>query len=207
MDTRFKPTNTLYRLTMAEDGGTVPFTCGYCGRDGVGWLTSHYGPEGTADRVRFILCTVCGQGTVIDTERRQYPGLRFGENILGLPEDVRAIYEETRDCFSVNAWTAAEQLCRKLLMHIACEKGGTPGKKFKDYVEYLITTGYITPNMKAWVDRIREYANENVHRLDPVPVERAKDTFAFTAQLLKLVYEMDHRINEYDKNKPVKGDV
>ena len=40
--------------------------------------------------------------------------------------EVKALYEEARDCIKVNAYTATILCCRKLLMNIAVVQGAEP---------------------------------------------------------------------------------
>jgi len=51
--------------------------------------------------------------------------------------DVASLHAEARSCVTVNAFTSAVLTCRKLLMHLAVEKGAPEGKSFLEYVEYL----------------------------------------------------------------------
>jgi hypothetical protein len=70
------------------------------------------------------------------------PGPRPGSNLRGLPEDVARAYGEARDAASVNAWTATEMMCRKILMHVAVDKGAKPGEIFAHYIGHLAAEGY-----------------------------------------------------------------
>jgi hypothetical protein len=134
---------------------------------------------------------------MVENQAELAPAALIGENIDGLPGDVRAAYEEARKTAGVAAYTSSELMCRKILMHIAVDKGADEGKTFVAYLDFLKSTGYVTPPMAPWVDLIRSHGNESTHRLQPASRERAMNTLAFTAQLLKLVYEMDHRAQQF----------
>ena len=82
-------------------------------------------------------------------------------------------------------------------MHVAADKGAKEGENFTHYIDYLEKENYITPNMKSWVDLIRTNANESTHKLAPPDKERAESTLLFTAELLRLVYEMEHYVSKY----------
>ena len=58
------------------------------------------------------------------------------------------------------------------------------------YLNHLESGGFITASMKPWVDRIWSHANETTHALPEPTAERARSTLEFTAQLLRIVYEM-----------------
>lgn len=127
------------------------------------------------------------------------PGAMYGPSIDGLPVDVAAAYLEARRCMSVDAFTAVETLCRKILMHVAVEKGAAEGATFASYIDHLETAGFVTPPMKEWVKLIKDHGNESNHRLPTPTRERAEGTIQFTAQLLRSVYEMDHLAKKFGK--------
>jgi len=141
----------------------------------------------------------CGRGTVRGPAEASYPGPLFGPTIEGLPVAVQSAYSEARNCLSVNAHTAAEMVCRKILMHIAADKGADEGKSFAYYIDFLQAQGYITPPMKDWVVLIKEHGNKANHRLDAPDKEQAEGTLQFTAQLLRSVYEMGHIAGRFAK--------
>ena len=93
---------------------------------------------------------------------------------------------------SVSAYTAAELMCRKILMHVAVDKGAKAGLHFVTYIKYLEDQGYSTPPMKKWVELIKNHGNEATHEIAETDVERAEGTIMFTAELLRLTYEMEY---------------
>ncbi|MBI2419438.1 MAG: DUF4145 domain-containing protein [Ignavibacteriales bacterium] len=97
-------------------------------------------------------------------------------------------------CFSINAFTAAVLICRKLLMHIAVTLGADEGKQFIFYVEFLEKMGYIPPGGKGWVDYIRKKGNEATHEIVMMTKDEAGDLIAFSEMLLKIIYEFPSRI-------------
>ena len=98
---------------------------------------------------------------------------------------------------SVNAYTASELICRKILMHVAVDKGAEEGKGFESYIDHLQAKGYVTPPMKEWVDTIRKHGNSSTHQLEQPSKSRAESTIMFTAELLRLIYEMDSMAKNY----------
>ncbi len=97
----------------------------------------------------------------------------------------------------VGAFTATELLCRKILMHVAADKGANPGEPFAAYLDFLEKAGYVTPPMKGWVDLIRRHGNLAAHELPAPDQQRAESTLMFTAELLRLVYEMEYMAKRY----------
>jgi DNA-directed RNA polymerase subunit RPC12/RpoP len=138
---------------------TKVYKCGYCGKE----VASNQGYRSFANNgyiseaVEYIyICHNCNSPTYFNDSEEQTPGYKYGDKIQYLPEDVSLIYDEAGSCFSVNAYTSAVLCCRKLLMNVACEKGAPKNKKFEEYVDYLNDNGYIPPDGRAWVDKIRK---------------------------------------------------
>jgi hypothetical protein len=184
------------------DGSTATswetFVCGHCGTKVAGAVAAIYSYklENIQRRIKWLLCTNCGEGSSM-TDDKLYPGAVFGPAIEGLPDDVKDAYQEARNCLSVNAFTACDLICRKILMHVGVEKGAEEGKTFAFYIDHLESQGYITPPMKRWVDIIRQHGNKATHKLEPSDRTRAEGTLMFTAEMLRLIYEMDHLANQY----------
>jgi len=89
-------------------------------------------------------------------------------------------------------------------MHIAVDKGDVEGRNFAEYLNFLESNGYITPVMKPWVDVIRKNGNVATHEIPPADSARAMGTLAFTAQLLKIIYEMDYKVAQFLPPPPAK---
>ena len=166
------------------------YVCGYCGTT----VTSADGYVEQQQNLRIWICP-CGCPTFFDNRGRQYPGYPFGNTISGISaNEVRELYEEARRCTAAQAYTAAVLACRKLLMHIAVEKGTPTGKRFIEYVEYLSANHYVPPDGRGWVDYIRQKGNEATHEILLMKQEDAEDLVSFTEMLLKFVYEFPAKI-------------
>jgi hypothetical protein len=132
--------------------------CAYCG-NGVSGLVVAYARLNDNSRVYWLQCTLCGEGSVKHNGVVR-PGSLFGPSLTGLPAEIAAAYEEIRHCMSVGAFVAAELVCRKVLMHVAVEKGDQPNRSFAQYIDFLAEHGYVTPPMERWVQLIRTRGNE-----------------------------------------------
>ena len=166
------------------------FTCGHCGSQGSGAVLAYTFDGNYQPRERWVRCPGCGRGSVVDVSGRQVPGVSAVRDVEGLPEDVALAYSEARACASVSAHTACEMVCRKILMHVAVDKGAERGGNFTSYVTSLEEAGYVTPPMKPWVDLIRKRGNIAVHELPHTDPHEALGTLTFTEQLLRNTYEM-----------------
>lgn len=190
----------IYSWRDAKTLESQKYTCGYCDNPLASekGFTSNDSNRGTTTGYIYI-CHHCGKPTFLDLVRgTQTPGERFGNDVLGIDnKGVKDLYNEARDCFSKNAFTATVLSCRKLLMHIAVAKGDSEGKNFIDYVEYLSQKGYVPPDAKIWVDHIRTKGNEANHEIVIMSEEEAKDLISFVEMLLKLVYEFPASSKKY----------
>jgi hypothetical protein len=186
----------LHKNTQKPDGTTddawMGYVCGHCETKVSGAVVARF----YDGRTYWLMCPECQKGSVM-TFGDIYPGVSFGPTLQGLPPDVAESYEEARQCMSVNAFTAAELICRKILMHVAADKGAKEGMAFADYLTHLENNGFITPPMKKWVDLIRKHGNESTHKLIPPDKARAESTVMLTAELLRIVYEMEHMAAKY----------
>lgn len=82
-------------------------------------------------------------------------------------------------------------------MHVAVDKGAKEGDSFASYLSFLETAGFVTPPMKGWVDLIRQHGNNATHKLPASDRGRAESTVMFTAELLRIVYEMEFMASKY----------
>lgn len=173
------------------------FDCGYCDARVAAAVLVRVHEQG-GPPVVWLRCTNCHRGSVyLPLERRQIPAAVPGESLEGLPPDVESAYDEARNAMGVQAHTAGELMCRKILMHVAVDKGAPEGDTFQAYVDYIVDQGYITPPMRPWADVIRQHGNQATHKIPASDSARGLGTLAFTTQLLRLVYEMDHKVAQY----------
>jgi hypothetical protein len=192
----------LMALIWNNIAGVPPrsYVCGYCHRTvgpTQGWQTNQQRIVGNQSLALgyVYVCSFCGKPTYFEEDQnKQYPGAPFGDEVASLPGDVGALYDEARHCMTVNSFTAAVLTCRKLLMHLAVEKGAAAGKSFIEYVEYLAQKGYVPPDGKGWVDHIRKKGNEANHEIKIMLEVDAKDLIGFSEMLLKFVYEFPAKV-------------
>jgi hypothetical protein len=191
-----------HKQVSKPDGSTPEswqaYVCGHCGNKVSGAVLASVGTNhGT--RIVWLQCPACHDASVRSDSGAIHPGAPYGPLLQGLPDTVREAYEEARLCLGVNANTAAEMTCRKILMHVAVDKGAKEGQTFASYIDYLADAGYVTPPMRGWVKLIKDNGNEANHRLPKPDKSRAESTLQFTAQLLRSVYEMAHLAEQYGK--------
>ena len=169
-----------------EEVGSRSYVCGHCGKN-VGPDKGYTAGPG----VCIFLCSYCTRPTFFDDAvESQIPGPLVGDRINHLPADVEALYNEARACVTVSAFTPAVLACRKLLMHIAVEKGAEEGKQFAYYVGYLNEKHFIPPDGKGWVDYIRKRGNETNHQIILMDKQDATALITFAGMLMKFIYEL-----------------
>ncbi|MEH1166741.1 DUF4145 domain-containing protein [Micromonospora sp. CPCC 205539] len=179
---------------ISHENSVIVYRCPHCGSKTNAAVIAH--TTGNNEFVGWSRCLGCGKG-VVHNNGTMSPSTLAGEVVEGLPIEVEAAFLEARQTAGSGAFTSCELMCRKILMHIAADKGAQEGKTFVEYLDHLTTTGYITPPMRPWLDLIRTHGNLSTHRLEAASQERALNTLAFTTQLLRLVYEMEHRAQSH----------
>jgi len=176
------------------------FKCSYCGE----YINSCKGyifqKEGNFGPFFIYICHNCNFPNKFFKGRR-YPGEKYGKDIKHLPEQIKKLYDEARECISVNDFTASVMASRKLLMHIAVEKGAEPNLTFKDYVDYLVQEGFTPPNSEKWIDYIRKKGNEANHEIKIMEENDARELIAFLEMLLIFIYEYSVRMEAKSETK------
>ena len=162
------------------------YRCGYCGND----VASEVGLENNTHNAFIRVCPQCNVPTFFSATGLQIPGPKPGGTLYKLPELIGALYEEARSSRSANAFTGTVMLCRKLLMHIATQKGAEKDKGFAYYVDWLIKERYAPRGAEEWVTYIKDRSNEANHEIVQMNKEDADGLLNLTEQLLRNVYEL-----------------
>ena len=197
---QYRGHQNVERLDGSQEHHWLRYVCGHCDTNVSGAVVSRY--QNGEGIISWLLCPNCAEGSVRTSNGSTYPGAAFGPSILGLPDPVAKSYAEARACIQANALTACELICRKILMHVAVDKGAAEGESFAAYLTYLETQGFVTPPMTKWVALIREHGNLATHRIEIPDRQRAEGTIIFTAELLRLVYEMEFLSGKYVPSPP-----
>lgn len=173
---------------------SASFTCGYCGMHitsdrGMSLNTAYTPSSNRNDKAQGIyICTNCHMPTFIYNDT-QVPGVNFGNSVNNIPEKVSKVYDEARQSFSVQAYTAVVLLCRKLLMHVSVDLGAKENIRFIEYVDYLKENHYVPKNSEGWIDAIRKFGNKSTHDIIINTKEDAEKMIKFSEMLLKMNYE------------------
>jgi uncharacterized protein DUF4145 len=185
------------QFSGAGDISATRYRCGWC--DHVvsasrGWSgeSDDWGSGGGVRWVSIVLCPNCTQPTYLYGDER-LPGAKAGEDVEHLPDDVTALYAQSRRAAGRGDFTAAVVVGRKLLMHVAVEKGAEQNQTFAHYVDWLVEQGVVTFHMKEWIDEIRELGNDANHEIVLMGKEEAESLLTFLAMMLKVVYEYPKR--------------
>ncbi len=177
--------NWIHAEEIDGDG----YTCGFCANR----VSPSHGYR-YHDSTRYIsICPKCEHPTYFGAGK-QTPAPLPGNEVKNVPEEINSVYEEARACTGVGAFTSAVLACRKLLMHIAVDKGDPEEKRFTSYVEYLSDRNYITPDGKGWVDYIRKMSTEANLEMVKMGQKDALDLLSFIEMLLRLIYEFPSRL-------------
>ena len=144
---------------------------------------------------RWLLCPQCGDGSVITNNGVLWPPSLPGDFVGHLPDDVAGAWSEARTAHAVGSYTAAEIMCRKILMHVAVDAcGSDPGKSFVQYVNELDSGGYIPKGLTEVVDKVRLRGNVANHDLPASSEPDSRLTMTITEHLLRGIYELPNLI-------------
>ena len=182
--------------------GPQSYICGYCGNNVSSKEGYHTSDGNRLNYPIIVICPGCNCPSYFRSEPSggganrvfQTPAPMLGNEVEALPIEILTIYKEARQCTSAEAYTASIMACRKILMHVAVQKGAKEGKSFVDYVEYLSTNHYVPPDSKIWVDHIRQKGNEANHEIVIMSQADALELLSFVEMLLKFIYEFPARI-------------
>ncbi|MDG6893880.1 hypothetical protein Cp4446_02952 [Clostridium perfringens] len=186
--------NFDFECVISEWDGTATlksktYKCGYCG-ERVATNKGYKCSDITGNPTEYIyICHNCDKPTFFNQCGDQTPGILYGDEVEHLSSEVKALYDEARNCFSVNAFTSSILCCRKLLMNCAVEQGAEEGKQFVYYINFLEDNHYTPKNIKACIDKIRTLGNDGTHKIESRTKEEAELAIDFTSLVLKMIYE------------------
>lgn len=182
-----------------NDAPTQEYICGFCNKTVAGFKHSiiefegyHPGYGTTRSDAYYVLeCPSCNRPTVYEVkDGTTFPFTKALQPVKHLSDNINAIYNEVRTAIGSGCYTSAVILARTAIMHIAIEQNAEENKSFVYYVNYLVDEGYVPPNAKDWIDKIRVMANDCVHHLEIWGKEDAETIGNFLMYLLVFVYEL-----------------
>jgi hypothetical protein len=179
-------------LEAREEEAGVRYTCGFCGAD-VGPSRHYRKDHGSDEYAAFVyLCPVCNRPTYICKDLdEQAPGRLVGGSLVGITDpDVERLYGEARKALASGAPSASVMVCRKLLMHIAVEKGAEKNEKFAYYALYLLDQHIIGEPLAEAVKHIKNQGNKENHELDVSLPEDATALLKLVEFVLASIYEL-----------------
>jgi len=173
---------------------SAAWKCAYCDEKVSSRLGYNAGTDesgsGSAGKPALIrICSNCLSPTFFTGDEHS-PTAAPGASVGFVPQDVAALYHEARLSAGAGAHTSAVMTCRKILMHIAVEKGADEGQSFLRYVEFLVQNGYVPPGGSGWVDYVRTRANETNHDIVLMTSKDSEALVGFVEMLLKFIYEL-----------------
>lgn len=193
--------------TISEIRG-VEYNCGFCGiivgpsmRYTCSGLKRIGGGNSKIVKYAAIaICPNCNKPTYLSEDLTEHvPGPLISNSLQHLPKEIESLYDEARNCISVNAYTSSVLSCRKLLMNVSVTKGAPIGKKFIEYVTFLDENHFTPPDSKEWVDHIRKTGNEATHDIPSIEKDDAIELLEFTEMLLRFVYELPGKMQKHRK--------
>jgi hypothetical protein len=189
-----------FRPMKWQDVKLVPagdWCCWSCGKEvgaNQGYLMDLEGSPSAPTCIR--ICPRCTAPTYF-SGRLIAPQPLLGRTVEHLPSDIGVLYNESKRAAQAGCPTAAVMVCRKILSHVAVERGAPEGS-FREHVEYLAREGYIPPNAKNWVDYVRKRGNEANHEILLMSKADADGVLTLTEALLRSVYELPSMVPNID---------
>lgn len=191
---------TGFEQGFAIQSGLEPmhetFLCGACGATTNGRiLCDVIRPKDHA----FVCWCICScerlEPTIIVIDnstntRTQIPVAREFHRGANWPPDLGKLYEEASISYAAGAFTASGMVSRKVLMACACHEGDDEGKKFVQYVDYLLDNSIKIPKAKAAIAAIKDIGNEANHKLDFLNQDQAKRSLQIVTYLLTALYSL-----------------
>lgn len=194
-DSRFRELRSDGDWRGLEQVPSIGWICGYCNHkiaSSYGYDVMLRGQRTTTYCVR--ICPNCKGPTFFIADGSYAPGSLPGAPVEHVPAELADLHHEARVAASAGAHTAAVLVCRKMLMHIAVDKGAPAGESFHSYVSYLGNEGYIPPGGRAWVDYIRQRGNEANHEILIMSEADSTALITFVEMLLRIIYEFPRRV-------------
>lgn len=181
------------------DSKTQTYSCPYCNQIVAGTIhdlikfDGHFPSVGTITENAYSVleCPSCHKPSIYEySEKTVAPSSKALRSVNDVPEKINAVYQEVRAGIGAECYTSAVILARTALMHIAVEKGAGDNLNFQKYVDFLASEGYMPPNAKEWVDKIRKMGNAAVHDLEIWGKDDAELIGRFLMYLLIFIYEL-----------------
>ena len=145
--------------------------------------------QSNTGHVSIYICPNCFAPNYFDDNGVQAPGPPAGASLEALPDLVARVYDEARRVMTVRGEHAAAMLCRKLLMHVAVEKGAKKDQNFEFYVTYLVDEGFIPKASQDYAKHIKNLGNEATHQIRDFTRTEAEEMIAFLEMLCRSCYE------------------
>lgn len=182
-----------------HDDRTKEILCPYCNKTvgaDVRLIVSYrtdFGMNRNFDGPRYYIleCPSCNKPSInCVTTGETYPHGMALSKVKYLSKELEDVYNEVRSAIAAGCYTSAVIVARTAIMHIAVDVGAEQNKSFQFYVDYLCDNGYLPPNAKAWVDKVRTMANDAVHKLEIWGKEDAELIGKFLRYMLVFIYEL-----------------
>lgn len=168
------------------------YDCGHCGTRSGPSRRYIFAPESGHKPGQILICPVCNRPTFVFAQiEEQVPGPLVGRSIKGITDaEVEKLYDEARKALASSAPSAAVMVCRKLLMHIAVEKGAKPNKGFTYYADYLTDEHIVGAPFVDVVKHIKDQGNKENHELEVSTSAEAEMLLRLVEFVLASIYEL-----------------
>lgn len=184
-----------WRGNLEPVENSTSWTCFFCGENMSGWPQGWRLVTQNQQHLGWVrICNACNLPTFFGADGEPASEGPYGRTLERVPNDARRVYDEARRCCSIEAYSAAVLLCRKLIVHIAhdLQPEDLKGKRqsFQEYIDWLNMSGYIPPKGKGLVNWLKERGNAENHEIVMASREDAEKIIDLSYALLLWNYEL-----------------
>ncbi len=208
--------------TSSDELSTVPAECPDCSRwanaEVLGTAYQQVDDDNPSFGIRVLLCKCqpCGHTVVLSQSFEQFgdwpndvdwyqltrvwpmPHATFSAQS---PDPISRDFDEAHRCLSVQAFTGAAMLARRVLEGIATDLGATGSTLFAR-LQNLQDRTLIDGRLVQWAHALRIVGNDAAHNVaEPVSADDARDALAFAQALGDYVYTFRARYSEFAQRR------
>jgi len=107
---------------------------------------------------------------------------------LKMPKQLQNAYTEACKSFVNKCYLAVALICRTIIAYVAIDRGAEPGRKFENYVEYLVEENLLSSLAEAPLNQLRQSAGRAAHQLVDITEMNALVFLSNLDAMLKIIY-------------------
>lgn len=118
-----------------------------------------------------------------------------------IPKDIAPDFREALRCYSVDAFNATVEMCRRSLESSCVQLGADQSLKIESQIDWVKSQGKITSSLQTMAHKIRLAGNRGAHPPKAITKEEAEAVIEFAKEYFQHVYVTPARIAKFDFSK------